>query len=448
MVMLALCYVVLELFIAILVTNKLSFDKTRDSIRYRIHVNGIRGKSTVTRYTAAILRDAGIRTFGKTTGTAARVIMPNGEDAIIQRRGYPNVNEQLRMIRSFAARKAEAVVMECMAINPDYQDWLESKVMRSQIVIITNVRIDHQEEMGKELTDIARSLARSIPKNAILITAERRSDVLAILQEECTRKGTKLIQAPTWKVKEQDLATFDHVAHKENVAIGLAVAKLFKLSPEQALTSMAAAPADPGAFQIQSFEQKGKFVKWANLFAVNDKESFAQIADGLAKKYAGHYRVALLNNRHDRPSRVEMFAKLAQENLQADAIVALGDYEERVKKSVNRKDTKIALFGNTSKHASSSGRELTDKVMALSNESGKKQLLVVGTVNIHTKQSENILKHIAEVTKTNLTQTNLPVYNPSKRLRSRLNKILTKIDATTSSAANGVALPKENGSIT
>ena len=51
---------------------------------------------------------------------------------------------------------------------------------------------------------------------------------------------------------------------------------------------MAAAPADPGAFQIQSFNQSGKQVKWANLFAVNDKESFAQIADGLAKKYAGH----------------------------------------------------------------------------------------------------------------------------------------------------------------
>ncbi len=442
--MLAICYVVLELFVAILIANKLSFDKTRNSIRYRIHVNGIRGKSTVTRYTAAILRDAGIRTFGKTTGTAARVIMPDGQDAMIQRRGYPNVNEQLRMIRSFAARKAQAVVMECMAINPDYQDWLESKVMHSQIVIITNVRIDHQEEMGKELTDIARSLARSIPKKAILITAERRSDVLAILQAECDRKDTKLIQAPTWKVSERDLATFGHVAHKENVAIGLAVAKLFNLPAEQALNSMAAAPADPGAFQIQTFEQKGKQVKWANLFAVNDKESFAQIADGLAKKYAGYYRVALLNNRHDRPSRVEMFAKLAQDNLQANAIVALGDYEERVKKSVDRVGTKVALFGNNSRHAADSGRELTDKVMALSDESGNKKVLVVGTVNIHTQQSENILEHIAEITKSNLLDTALPVYNPTKRLSARLDKILSKLDNTT---VQGVGLPDKNGSV-
>ena len=154
--------------------------------------------------------------------------MPDGKDAIIERKGYPNVNEQLRIIRSFAARKAKAVVVECMAINPDYQDWLENKVMRSTHVIITNVRIDHQEEMGKELTDIARSLARSIPTKAILITAERRPDVLAILRAECKRKGTRLIQAPTEQVKEQDLTKFDHVAHKENVAIGLAVAKLIQ----------------------------------------------------------------------------------------------------------------------------------------------------------------------------------------------------------------------------
>ncbi len=444
MLMLAICYAVLELFAAVLIANKLSFDKSRDSIRYRIHVNGIRGKSTVTRYTAAILRDAGIRTYGKTTGTAARVIMPDGQDAAIQRRGLPNVNEQLRMIRSFAARKAEAVVVECMAINPDYQDWLENKVMRSQIVIITNVRIDHQEEMGKELTDIARSLARSIPKKAILITAECRADVLAILQAECDRKSTRLIQAPTWAVKTQDLSKFDHVAHKENIAIGLAVAKLFKLPADKAIASMAAAPADPGAFQIQTFEQQGKLVKWANLFAVNDKESFAQIADSLAKKYSGYYRVALLNNRHDRPSRVEMFAKLAQENLKADAIVALGDYEERVKKSVDGNHTKVALFGNNSKHAASSGRELTDRVMALSNESGKQQVLVVGTVNIHTKQSENILEHIAEVTKTNLIQNVLPVYNPSQRLRGRLDKLIAKIDRST---ANSVVLHKENSSV-
>ena len=39
-------------------------------IPLRIHVNGTRGKSSVTRLIAAGLREGGMRTFAKTTGTA------------------------------------------------------------------------------------------------------------------------------------------------------------------------------------------------------------------------------------------------------------------------------------------------------------------------------------------------------------------------------------------
>ena len=44
--------------------------KVLETIPLRIHVNGTRGKSSVTRLIAAGLREGGIRTFAKTTGTA------------------------------------------------------------------------------------------------------------------------------------------------------------------------------------------------------------------------------------------------------------------------------------------------------------------------------------------------------------------------------------------
>ena len=44
------------------------------AIPLRIHVNGTRGKSSVTRLIAAGLRAGGLRTFAKTTGTAPRII--------------------------------------------------------------------------------------------------------------------------------------------------------------------------------------------------------------------------------------------------------------------------------------------------------------------------------------------------------------------------------------
>lgn len=429
---LLLCYLVLASLAGWLIVSKVRFDRARDSIQHRIHVNGIRGKSTVTRYISAILRDANIRTYGKTTGTAARVIMPDGKDAIIQRRGHANVNEQLGIIRSFAARGAQAAVVECMAINPDYQDWLENKVMRSQIVVITNVRLDHQEEMGERLTDIARSLARSIPTNATLITAERQPEVLTILRQVCRQKRTKLVLAPVERVRTEHLQKFSHVAHEENIAIGLAVAEIFGVSDDAALASMASAPADPGAFQIQHFQQRDKHIAWANLFAVNDKESFARIANDLAAKYANHYKVALLNNRHDRPSRVEMFSKLAQDNLRADAVVALGDYEDRVKKSVTKPQTRVVTYGNTSKLASSTGNELLQSIAALAD---KQRILLVGTVNIHTRQSEQILDRIAQLTQSTFSGTDdLQAYDPSKRFSGRLQNILRKVDAVSQTA--------------
>ena len=47
-------------------------------IPIRIMVNGTRGKTSVTRLIAAILREAGIRTWAKTTGTQAAWILPDG----------------------------------------------------------------------------------------------------------------------------------------------------------------------------------------------------------------------------------------------------------------------------------------------------------------------------------------------------------------------------------
>ena len=45
-----------------------------EEFEHRIHVNGIRGKSSVTRLIAAALREGKVKTLGKTTGTAARTI--------------------------------------------------------------------------------------------------------------------------------------------------------------------------------------------------------------------------------------------------------------------------------------------------------------------------------------------------------------------------------------
>ena len=46
------------------------------AVPIRIHVNGSRGKSSVTRLIAAGLRESGLRILAKTTGSRARLILP------------------------------------------------------------------------------------------------------------------------------------------------------------------------------------------------------------------------------------------------------------------------------------------------------------------------------------------------------------------------------------
>ena len=91
-----------------------------DAIPLRIHVNGTRGKSSVTRLIAAGLREGGLRTFAKTTGTAPRVIDAEGKDRIIHRLRLPSIGEQVRLLKYFASENPDAVVMECMAVQPQY----------------------------------------------------------------------------------------------------------------------------------------------------------------------------------------------------------------------------------------------------------------------------------------------------------------------------------------
>ena len=73
-----------------------------EKIPIRIHVNGSRGKSSVTRLIAAGLRHGGFRTMAKTTGSSPRIIDTNGTDREIQRLRSASIGEQVKLLRFFS----------------------------------------------------------------------------------------------------------------------------------------------------------------------------------------------------------------------------------------------------------------------------------------------------------------------------------------------------------
>jgi len=381
------------------VWNQIQHGKSMQQFEHRIHVNGIRGKSSVTRLVAATLREGGVKTAAKTTGTAARIVIDHQNDTPVPRK-EADIAEQRRMLkfytgtlhRMYTGEDYKAVVFECMAINPIYQRYLEDKIMHSTIGIITNIREDHVEVLGTTLPQIARSLSATIPKNGHLVTAETNPELLAILKEECDARGTKLHAVGTTRIAEKHMARFKHFEYKANVAIALKVGQLLGIPRDTALKGMHHAQPDPGAFVLKKFERDSKTVHWANLFAINDRESFVLTVESLHKKVGVRSKKAIiLNNRHDRPERVGQFVDIAVNSIQADYIFTFGDYEKQVQielKKYPNSHAKVIHLGNDTTYKDASGHVLFDKIIESIKQ---KECILFGTVNIHTKQAQSLL---------------------------------------------------------
>src|SRR6185503_7203186 len=99
-------------------------------IPIRIHVNGSRGKSSVTRLIGAVMRATGKVMVTKTIGTAARFILPDGHEVPIFRPGRANIIEQLKVVKKAHELGAEVLVAECMAVTPEYIQILQDRTIR------------------------------------------------------------------------------------------------------------------------------------------------------------------------------------------------------------------------------------------------------------------------------------------------------------------------------
>jgi len=361
---------------------------------HRIHVNGIRGKSSVTRLIAASLRQGKIKTLAKTTGTAARLITGHKTEAPVPRK-EANVAEQKQIIDAHLQQGHQALVFECMAINPAYQEYLEHKIMHSTIGVITNVREDHTDALGKTLPEIARSLSATVPKNGHLVTAETDPVLLDILAEVCKERGSKLHAVGKMRISNANMAKFKHFEFKENVAIAIKVAELVGVDRKTALAGMYKAMPDPGAFVLKKVTRKKRTIHWANLFAINDRESFIITTAALRAKVSKKAKQAvILNNRHDRPERVAQFVDVAVNAVGADYIFTFGDYEKQVQREVKKyrdKKVKVITMGNSTELKTANGKVLFNKMVdALDDD----ECLLYGAVNIHTPQSVALLARL------------------------------------------------------
>jgi gamma-polyglutamate synthase len=362
------------------------------TVPVRIHVNGIRGKSTVTRIVAGMLRESGRATIAKSTGTFAAVIDREGVDVPIHRRGPATILEQIAVVADHLdAGDVDALVIECMALKPEYQRISERMIVRSTIGILTNVREDHQDVMGETLPEIARSLLSTCPTGGHLVTSEQNPEILAVMQERCDELGTVLVVADPERVTDADIDRFDYIAFKENVSIALAVADLLEIPRDVAMRGMWAADPDPGVLRLKELDIGGKHVTWANLFAVNDRESMVAAMEKIKPSItATTTTVGILNNRSDRERRAIQFADVAVRDLDFDRLVTFGAYERLVSERLRANGYPADHILNLGDEHHPSIDEIVDRMIVQQPTS---HVVVVGFVNIHTHQAEQMLEY-------------------------------------------------------
>jgi len=301
-------------------------------IPIRIHVNGTRGKSSVTRLISAGLREAGFSVLGKTTGSDPRILDLEGKDRKIHRLQKPSIGEQVRFLRYFSKFRPRAIVLECMAVQPQYQWVTEQHMVKSTHSVITNARLDHVEEMGYRLKDIAMSLSNTIPFKGNLFTAEQ--DKLEILEEVAAQRGTKVNAVTDHGVTHEDMMGFNHIEHPENVALSIAVCESLGISREQALDGMRKAQPDPGALRVWDLEMEGRHFSLVNAFAANDPQSTKTIWS-MIRNHPGldhEHTCAFLNTRSDRVSRTSQLLELILKDIKPDSLFIRGDRLERFEK--------------------------------------------------------------------------------------------------------------------
>ena len=315
------------------------------NIPVRIHVNGTRGKSSVTRLIAAGLRAGGKRTFAKTTGTAPRVIDAEGIDRIIHRLRSPSIGEQVRLLKYFSSEKPDVVVMECMAVQPQYQWISEHQMVKSDIGVITNARPDHLDEMGPTDVDVVRSLCNSVPIDGTLITAEEKYK--NILEEVAEQNGSEFLHSDEGSITDSELNKFSYIEHPQNIAIALDVCKKMGIKRDVALTGMHSVKPDLGALIVWKLKGENGSLQFVNGMAANDPVSTLQIWKFVIDRYPTTSGSAVFfNSRDDRPLRTNQMLELTFEEIKPEHFIIRGD---KIASKVNRlihhsPETKVQIF--------------------------------------------------------------------------------------------------------
>jgi len=345
-----------------------------NKIPLRININGIRGKSTITRMIYSILREDQYHVIGKTTGTDARMLywFTEKEYPVLRKPQGANIGEQRDIVQKVVKQKGNALVNECMAVNPDYQIVFQEDLVKANIGVIVNVMEDHMDVLGPTLQDIAQAFTATIPQNGKLVVM--KDEFTDFFAKEAKKRKTELIVVDKNDIPESYLRKFNYLVFPDNVAIALGVAQAVGVEKDVALRGMLNAPPDPGAVEIKYFNANNTKNVFVNAFAANEPQSTKAILNKVESyDYPYTKKVVILNCRSDRVDRTRQFVENFIEDVEFDTLICTGKSTQMVTDLMQHLPEKTYI--NLENH------DFSDIEKAILSESHQALIFCVG--NIH-----------------------------------------------------------------
>ncbi len=295
----------LALFLLYLIYERIALNRLRGSIPLIVSVTGTRGKSTVVRMLASVLRESGSRVLAKTTGSQAQFVLPDGIVQDVPRHGIVSILEQKKVLEKAARSKADCLVVEVMSIHPENHIVESRHILKPNIVLLTNIRRDHIEAMGESEEDSARVLCLDVPPTAMVYVPEGCRQYVESFIVNLQTSGMKTVQPGSFDslmgcTMQQAKGEF-----AENLDLVAAVAKDLGIAPLTVVRGIQKTLHDIGRLKVWSCRVGGKRVFLVNAFAANDPDSTIKVLDKVRESLPGTEPpiTGLLNLRADRADR-------------------------------------------------------------------------------------------------------------------------------------------------
>jgi len=299
-------------FLAYLALEKFRLARWRASIPLCIAVTGIRGKSSVARMLASVLRESGMKVLAKTTGSEAKFILPSGEEVAVKRRGIVSILEQKALLKKAAALGADCLVAEVMSIHRENHFVESQRILKPSIVAITNVRPDHTDALGEAEEQIADALTLDISKQAIVFIPE--NETWPAFAEAVVKKRGSLRPVQTGTSGPIDLPGQNF---PENIDLVFAIASHLAAPIPAIRQGILKTGYDSGQVAIWKYpiQNRHKTIYCANGFAANDPKSTFQVLELVKKRLpqSAETIVGLLSLRSDRADRSDQWLRALRE---------------------------------------------------------------------------------------------------------------------------------------